>query len=407
MEQESFFEELAWRGLVYQATEGAKEALKPGAIMYWGFDLTGESLHIGHLLGIVTLKRALAFGMNVIPMPAGGTTMIGDPSGKDAERPILPIETIRKYRASLARQLRRLLPAQGSRVRVVDNAQWLTKIKFIEFQREVGKFFPINTMLEKDSVKNRLDREQGMSFAEFSYQLLQAYDFLVLHEKYGCTVQIAGSDQWGNMVQGVDLIRKKLGQPAYALSWPLIVNPATGKKFGKTESGESVWLDPSKTHPFKFYQFFVNCDDAMAETLLRYFSFRSRAEIERLEREWNRDRAERLLQKELAYEMTVFVHGTRAADHARRVSEILFEKGTGTLKRSDMLFAKHALPYRVLHSASDFSLERALVDLGMASSNSDARRLVFQRGAKDTLLFGIFHLVQKGKREYGIVEIVP
>lgn len=406
MEQSSFFQELKWRGLLYQATEGAESALAPGATLYWGFDLTGDSLHIGHLLGIVTLKRALEFGMNVVPMPAGGTTMIGDPSGKDAERPILAVATIRAYRAKLSAQLRKLLPAQGTRVRIVDNAEWLTKIKFIDFQREVGKFFPINTMLEKDSVKNRIGREQGISFAEFSYQLLQAYDFLVLHEKYGCTVQIAGSDQWGNMVQGVDLIRKKLGRPAYAVSWPLIVNPATGKKFGKTESGESVWLDPNKTHPFKFYQFFVNCDDAMAKTLFRYFSFKSRADVERLEEEWNRNRAERLLQKELAYEMTGFVHGVRAADHARRVSEILFEKGIGMLKRSDISFAKHALPYRVLDNESDFSLERALVDLGLASSNSDAHRLVLQHGAKDTVLFKVFHVVQKGKREYGIVEII-
>ncbi len=404
--ESSFFEELAWRGLLYQATEGAKDALMPGTTLYWGFDLTGDSLHIGHLLGIVTLKRALQFGMNVIPMPAGGTTMIGDPSGKDAERPILPVATIRAYRTKLSGQLRKLLPAQGTRVRIVDNAEWLAKIKFIDFQRQVGKFFPINTMLEKDSVKNRINREQGISFAEFSYQLLQAYDFLTLFERYGCTVQIAGSDQWGNMVQGVDLIRKKLGKQAYAVSWPLIVNPATGKKFGKTESGESVWLDPRKTHPFKFYQFFVNCDDAMAKTLLRYFSFKSRAQIEALEESWDRNRAERLVQRELAYELTSFTHGARAASRARQVSEILFDKSPGALRRSDVEFIKHALPYCTLERGAVFSLERALLDLGLSASKSDARRLVEQHGAKDTVLFNAYHLIQKGKREYGIAEIV-
>lgn len=401
----SFFDELKWRGLLYQTTEGAQEALKAGATLYWGFDLTGDSLHIGHLLGIVTLRRALDFGMNVIPMPAGGTTMIGDPSGKDSERPMLPVATIRKYRVLLSRQLRALLPARENRVRIVDNAEWLTKIKFIDFQREVGKFFPINTMLEKDAVKSRIEREQGISFAEFSYQLLQAYDFLVLFEQYGCTIQIAGSDQWGNMVQGVDLIRKKLGKQAFALSWPLIVNPATGKKFGKTESGESVWLDPKKTHPFKFYQFFVNCEDEMARVLMRYFSFKEQRAIEACEAEWDRDRGRRSLQKELAYEMTAFVHGEKHADLARTVSQILFDARLDDLKRSELIFAAHALPHKKQNAQERFSLEAALVDLGLADSKSEARRLVGQRGARDTVLFGRYHVIQKGKREYGIVEI--
>ena len=405
MEQSSFFEELKWRGLLYQATEGAQNALVPGATLYWGFDLTGDSLHIGHLLGIVTLRRALEFGMNVIPMPAGGTTMIGDPSGKDAERPILPLATIRAYRAKLSAQLRKLLPAQGIRVRIVDNAEWLTKIKFIDFQREVGKFFPINTMLEKDSVKNRIGREQGISFAEFSYQLLQAYDFLTLFERYGCTIQIAGSDQWGNMVQGVDLIRKKLGKSAYAVSWPLIVNPATGKKFGKTESGESVWLDPRKTHPFKFYQFFVNCDDAMAQTLMRYFSFKPRAEIEAIEHSWDQDRAGRSLHKELAYELTAFVHGTAQADQARAIAQILFDKGPEALAKRDIEFVKRALPFTKLEPGAQFDLVASIVSLGLAPSRSEARRLVEQRGVSDTFLFNVYHVIQKGKREYGIVEL--
>ena len=402
---QTFLQDLAWRGLVYQKTNGIERALQPGTAMYWGFDLTGESLHIGHLLGVVVLRRALNYGMRVIPMPAGGTTLIGDPSGKDAERPLLSKQIIARNRRMLTKQLLQLLPGKPPEVRVVDNADWLTKIGFIEFQREVGKYFPINTMLEKESVKTRLEREQGMSFAEFSYQLLQAYDFLVLFEKYKCTVQIAGSDQWGNMVQGVELIRKRLGKQAYALSWPLIVNPVTGKKFGKTEEGESVWLDPAKTHPFKFYQFFINCDDDMAPMLLRYFSFKSKNEIERIEQLWNTDRGSRLLQKELAYELTAFVHGKIIANRAQTITSILFEQNVKQLTLADISFVKQALPYATISSSNTFSLEDALVTLGLSCSKSESKRLIAQNGAQDTVLFGTYHVIRKGKREYGIIEI--
>jgi len=260
-------------------------------------------------------------------------------------------------------------------------------------------------MLEKESVKTRLEREQGMSFAEFSYQLLQAYDFLVLFEKYKCTVQIAGSDQWGNMVQGVELIRKRLGKQAYALSWPLIVNPVTGKKFGKTEEGESVWLDPAKTHPFKFYQFFINCDDDMAPMLLRYFSFKSKNEIERIEQLWNTDRGSRLLQKELAYELTAFVHGKIIANRAQTITSILFEQNVKQLTLADISFVKQALPYATISSSNTFSLEDALVTLGLSCSKSESKRLIAQNGVQDTVLFGTYHVIRKGKREYGIIEI--
>lgn len=220
------------RGLIYQKSPEIEAAFEKGTTLYLGYDPTGPDLHIGHLLGITLLKRALEHGNKIIVLVGGGTSMIGDPGGKDAERPILPKEQIEANKEEMKRQFSKFFTFDNDKVRMVDNADWLENVKLIEFLREAGKHISINTMIDKDSVKSRISREEGISYAEFSYQLLQSYDFMELYKLYNCQVQMGGSDQWGNIIQGVELIRKRLHKQAYALSFPLIVNPKTGKKFG-------------------------------------------------------------------------------------------------------------------------------------------------------------------------------
>lgn len=401
----SFIEELSWREFIFQKTPGIEKAFKNKTTIYFGTDLTGDSLHIGHLLGCITLKRAYDFGNNIIILLAGGTTRIGDPSGKDEERPILPEEEILKNKEKLKKQFLHFFNFNDKQVKVVDNNDWLSKLGLIEFLRDAGKYISINSMMDKDSVKSRLLRKQGMSYAEFSYQLLQAYDFLHFFKTRNCNVQIAGSDQWGNMIQGVELVRKKLNKQVYALSWPLITDSKTGKKYGKTEKGAPIWLDKEKTHPFAFYQFFINQDDSIIGKLIRYYSFKSKHEIEELERKWKKQKHIRLLQKELAYEMTMLVHGKEIANQCKRVACVLFEKETADLKKEDIDFAKKAVSYKKIVSEKDFVLEQILVDLKLALSKGEARRLIQQGGVKTKKIFNKYYLIRKGKKEWGIVEI--
>lgn len=401
----SFIEELTWREFIYQKTPGIEKAFKNNTTIYWGTDLTGDSLHIGHLLGCITLKRAYDFGNNIIILLAGGTTRIGDPSGKDVERPILSEREILKNKEKLKKQFLHFFNFNDKQVEVVDNYDWLSKLSLIDFLRNAGKYISISSMIDKDSVKSRLLRKQGISYAEFSYQLLQAYDFLHFFKTRNCNVQIAGSDQWGNMVQGVELIRKKLKKQAYGLSWPLITDSKTGKKYGKTEEGAPIWLDKEKTHPFAFYQFFINQDDSIIGKLIRYYSFKSRREIEELESKWKIQKHMRLLQKELAYEMTMLVHGKEIANQCKRVSYVLFEKEKTDLKKEDMDFIKKAVPYKKIASEKDFVLEQILVDLKLALSKGEAKRLIQQGGVKTEKMFNRYLLIRKGKKEWGIVEI--
>lgn len=402
---DSFFDELTWRGLIYQKTPGIEEVLKKGTILYIGFDPTAPDFHIGHLVWILFLRRALISGQNIIVIAGGGTALIGDPGGKDEERPILPKEIIEKNKEQAKKQLSRFIHFDGKQARMLDNSEWIEKLTLVDFLRDAGKHVSVNSMLDKEAIKSRISRQEGISYAEFSYQLLQAYDFLLLYQKYGCEVQIGGSDQWGNIVQGVELIRKKIAKQAYGLSFPLIVNPKTGKKFGKTEKGEAIWLNPEKTHPFAFYQYFVNVDDELAPILMNYFSFKNKAQIMGLMSQWEKEKQSRLLQKELAYELVELVHGKDTAFQCKRIASLLFEKGMSELTEPDVEFIKTSLPYKKIGSESDFVLEQALVDLGLTSSKGEARRLVEQNGVKVELLFGKFHVVRKGKKEYGIVEV--
>jgi tyrosyl-tRNA synthetase len=353
---QNLLQELEERGLVYQKSPEIEAAFEKCATLYLGYDPTGPDLHIGHLLGITLLKRAREHGQKIIILVGGGTSMIGDPGGKDAERPILPKEKIEENKEAMKKQFSRFFEFDGDTVKMVDNAEWLEKTGLIDFLREAGKYISINTMLDKDSVSARITREEGISYAEFSYQLLQAFDFMHLYTDHDCNIQIGGSDQWGNIIQGVELIRKRLQKQAFALSYPLIVNPKTGKKFGKTESGEGIWLNPEKTHPFKFYQFLLNTDDDLAPQLMKFFSFKSMDEINGIIEKWNEAKHERLLQKELAFEVTAMAHGQKEAEQTREIAGILFDKKEAKLTEENMDFLKTALPYGKLEQSDDFAM---------------------------------------------------
>jgi len=401
-----FWEELKWRGLIYSVTPGLVETESKDITLYIGIDPTGESLHLGHLLGVLLLKRAANYGAKVIVIVGGGTSLIGDPSGKDTERPMVDQSVIEANKGKLKQQLARFVDFEGDKVRMIDNVDWLGEVKLIDFLRDVGKYMPVNSMMDKESVKMRLDREQGLSFAEFSYQLLQAYDFLILFEKYGCNLQVGGSDQWGNIVQGVDLIRKRTGKVAHALSFPLIVDPKTGKKFGKTEKGVAIWLDSIKTHPFEMFQFLMNVTDDLASRLLRFYSFKGWKEIEMIEKKWEEDKSKRLIQRELAYELVTMVHSKEMADQSRKVAGILFDRSGGKLSESDFDFVKKVVPSGQIKGKKEFVLIDELVKLGLVSSKTEARRLVEQKGVMNDWYFDKFCLIRKGKKDYGLVEVV-
>ena len=398
--------ELNWRGLLYQHTPGIEKTLLEPTTLYYGIDPTADSLQFGNLLGISVLKRALDAGHSIVVLTGGGTAMIGDPGGKDKERPISPIEVVKTNTKKVKQQLLSYFKGQEDRVKFVDNADWLEHVTLISFLRDAGKFISINSMLDKDSVSTRLSRDTGMSYAEFSYQLLQAYDYLELFQKNNCRVQIGGSDQWGNIVQGVELIRKKLSQEVHALSWPLIVDPKTGRKFGKSEGGKTMWLDAEKTHPLEFFQFFVNTEDILAPTLLRYFSFKTQTEIESMEKSWTKQKETRSIQKQLAMELTSFVHGDEVAVKCHKIASILFDKSSDNLSLQDLEFVKSAVPYTHISHTDKLILENVLPEMGMVTSKGEARRLIQQNGVKSQQLFDKYFLIRKGKHEYGVVEVI-
>lgn len=322
-------EELAARGLVHQKTEsGLDEALENDSLTaYIGFDPTASSLHIGSLLPALMLKRLQRAGHRPIAIVGGGTGMVGDPSGKDAERSLLDAETLAANTAGMRAQLERFLDFDGPRgALLVDNAEWLCTARLTDFLRDIGKHFSVNQMMARDSVKRRLEgREQGISYTEFSYMLLQAYDYLVLHERYGCTLQCGGSDQWGNIVSGADLVRRVHGKEVHGLTFPLLMR-ADGKKFGKSETG-NVWLDPARTTAFEFYQYWINVADADVVDLLHKFTFLDLDAIAELARTVEADPGRREAQRVLAREVTTMVHGDEGRVRAEQTTETLFRGG--------------------------------------------------------------------------------
>jgi len=336
----NFLEELKWRGMIHDIMPGTEEQLQKGmASAYIGFDPTADSLHIGHLVGVMMLKHFQRAGHRPIALVGGATGMIGDPSMKSQERNLLDEKTLRKNQEAIKLQLSKFLDFESdipNKAAMVNNYDWTKDYLFLNFIRDIGKYITVNYMMSKDSVKKRLSSEssEGMSFTEFSYQLLQAYDFLFLYENYDCCLQMGGSDQWGNITTGTELIRKKANGDAFALTCPLITK-ADGGKFGKTESG-NVWLDKRYTSPYKFYQFWLNVSDADAEKFIKIFTALSREEIEQLVAEQNEAPHLRPLQKSLAKEVTLMVHSQDAYDAAVEASQILFGDSTSdVLKKLD------------------------------------------------------------------------
>jgi tyrosyl-tRNA synthetase len=379
------FDELTWRGLVYDATEGLAELFaRERVTAYIGFDPTASSLHIGSLLHLVTLARLQRFGHSPIAIAGGGTGMIGDPSGKTQERTLLTAEEIEANLAGIKPQLAQFLDFDraDNPARVVNNADWLASFDLLGFLRDTGKYFTVNYMLQKESVNRRLESEEGISYTEFSYLLLQARDFVELFDRYGCTLQMGGSDQWGNITAGIDLVRKLRGKKAHGLVTPLVTT-ASGVKFGKTESG-TVWLDAARTTPFRFYQFWLNTDDRDVVRYLRFFTFLDRAAVDALEAATVAAPEKRDAQRVLAREVTALVHGDDQVARAEHASAVLFGEAITTMSADDVLAVFDDVPSTELDAAlfggEGFGMVDLVARVQLAPSKSEARRLVQSGG---------------------------
>lgn len=419
------FEDLCWRGLVHQVTdsEHLPARLDTGRmVVYIGFDPTADSLHVGHLQQLCLLRRFQAAGHQAIALVGGGTGMIGDPSGKSEERNLLSNEQIDRNRAGIRDQIARFLTAGGpDQAIIADNFEWLSTATLLEFLRDVGKLFSVNEMIRKDSVRARLEgREQSLSFTEFSYMLLQSWDFVQLYDRYHCDLQLGGSDQWGNITEGVDLIRRLRGAAAYGLTSPLVTK-ADGTKFGKTESG-SVWLDRDRTSPYAFYQFWLRTPDADAGGYLRRFTMLDRSRIEQLEEALAARPERREAQRALAFEMTAMVHGQVEAERAESASAVLFTDRIADLDADALGSALEDAPTTVVErSALDAGLPLgdALIRSGLAGSRNQARQLLGQgsiyvngrRSSPDSvlgagdLLHGRWVVLRRGKATQHVLAV--
>ena len=418
-------EELEWRGLLHQQTEGCAAALAAGPVRgYCGFDPTAESLHVGNLVVILGLVRLARAGHEAVALVGGGTAMIGDPSGRSEERPIRSVEEIAENAKLIERQIRSVAAAvlgqdAAARFVVRNNAEWLTPLRLIEFLRDTGKHFTVNWMMQKDSVKSRL--EAGISFTEFSYMLLQAHDFLRLHQHDGVTLQLGGSDQWGNITAGTELVRRAARGEAHGLTFPLLTD-ASGKKFGKTEAG-AVWLDASRTSPYRFYQFWVNADDADVGRLLRTFTMLDQGTIAGIEQAHLAAPHLREGQRRLAQEVTTMIHGQVAADVAKTVSDPVFDKRTDARLLPDEVYdvLSTEMPTVRLDAPGDALDIVAILERAFSLSRTAARKLIHQgavsvNGAKlaadatsvprADAVRGRWLLVRKGGRDIAVAEIV-
>jgi tyrosyl-tRNA synthetase len=422
----NLFEEFEWRGMLYEATPDLREVLgKEKVTAYIGFDPSAASLHVGSLLPIMGLARLQRFGHTPIAIAGGGTGLIGDPSGKTKERQLLTLEQVEENLSGIKDQLSHFLDfnAKENPARIVNNADWLGPITMMEFLRDVGKYFTVNNLIGKEAIKRRLESDEGISFTEFSYPLLQAYDFLVLHDRHKCTLQMGGSDQWGNIVAGVDLIRRLRGTRAHGLVFPLVTTSA-GVKFGKTEAG-AVWLDAKLTSPYRFYQFWLNTDDRDAVTYLKFFTWLSQAEIDELEQTVKAAPEKRDAQRRLAREVTAMLHGATELDRAVRASEVLFGKEISGLSVTETLDIFADVPSTELPKseleAGGFTLGDALVVSGLAPSKGEAKRLVQGGGvavnnvrADDArkpitdseFIDGQVLVLRKGAKHYHLIKIV-
>ena len=414
--------EFEWRGLVYDATEGLRDVLaRESVTVYSGFDPTAASLHVGHLLPALALARMQRLGHKPIAVVGGGTGLIGDPSGKSVERTLLSVDQVDANVAGIREQLSRLLDfTAGPRsAQLVNNAEWLTTMSAMEFLRDVGKYFSVNAMLAKESVKRRLASDDGISYTEFSYSLLQAYDFLKLFERFGCTLQIGGSDQWGNIVAGCDLIRKVRAGKAHGLVMPLLTT-ASGTKFGKTEGG-AIWLDPNLTRPYEFYQFWLQADDRDAAKYLRFFTFFDQGRVRELEDATAREPERRTAQRELAREVTQLVHGEGAARDAEAASAKLFGGSVTAMSVAELLEVFPNVPsFTVPYASTGWLIVDLLASAGVAASKGEVTRLIRgggisvndrrvtdekERLSVEQAIDGEMFLVRKGKRDNFLIRI--
>jgi tyrosyl-tRNA synthetase len=417
-------EDLAFRGLIHQQTnpDGLRAHLSTPRVVYCGFDPTKDSLTIGNLVPILLLRRFQQAGHRPIVIMGGGTGMIGDPSGKDAERQLLSLEQIEKNVAGQRVTYERLLDFDGPNgALLLNNADWLARLGYLEVLRDVGKYFSINMMIQKDSVRDRLqNREQGISYTEFSYMLLQAYDFLHLYEQHQVTLQVSGSDQWGNVVGGIDLIRRKHQAEAFGLTAPLVTK-SDGGKFGKTESG-AIWLHESRTSPYAFYQFWLNTSDADVVKYLKIFSFLSHEEIERLSREHETNPGARAAHRALAEHVTELLHGPSGLEHARSVSQALFSGDVTSLSRETLEEVFQNAPSVTLPKArlagEGIPIADFLVEAGVVKSKREARELLSSNAVSvsgrkaeaeakltsDWLLFGEIALVRRGRKTWHVAR---
>jgi tyrosyl-tRNA synthetase len=420
MRSHALLDELRWRGLLYQHTDEVAAALAEGQLSgYIGFDPTAPSLHIGSLLVITLLVRLQKFGHRPVALVGGGTGLIGDPSGKATERPLPDPDTVLANTESIRRQLERFLDFSGpAAARMINNAEWLVDLRAVEFMRDVGKHFTVNYMLQKDSVQGRMDA--GISYTEFSYMLLQAYDFLELRRRHGVRLQLGGSDQWGNITAGMELIRRTTGMDAHAITAPLVTT-AAGTKFGKSEAG-AIWLDANLTTPYAFYQFLVNVDDRDVGKFLRYFTVLGQDEIEALDASVAEHPERREAQRRLAREVTCVVHGD-AVGPVEEATQILFGGSLEGLSAAALEVLKREIPCVSIDSPEWNHVARiveALIGAGMFESKKDAKRAIQQGGfyvngvriSPDQqqidatgLLHGRFLLARKGAKSYALIEV--
>jgi len=429
--REDLIDELRWRGMIHDIMPGTEELLRKEQVtVYVGIDPTADSLHIGHLVGVLMLKRFQEAGHRPIALVGGATGMIGDPSGKSQERNLLDENTLRSNQEGLKKQIAKFLDFEteaSNRALMVNNYDWMKGYSFLGFIRDIGKHITVNYMMAKDSVKKRLgsDSKSGMSFTEFTYQLVQGFDFQVLYRDHKCKLQMGGSDQWGNIVTGTELIRRIEQGEAYALTWPLITK-SDGGKFGKTEEG-NVWLDPERTSPYKFYQFWLNVSDEDAEKYLKIFTSLGKKEIEELIAEHENAPHFRVMQKRLAKELTVMVHSREEFDQAMEASGILFGKGTAeTLKkiREDVFLSVFEGVPQFEIKPEDLEsdvLELLAVRSGIFSSKGEARRMLSGGGVSinkqkitdpgyridmNEVINEKYLVVQKGKKNYYLLRVI-
>ncbi len=426
----SIIDEFRWRGLIH-VTEGGEELLTPGleellarekVTAYIGFDPSADSLHIGNLLGIMTLMRMQRYGHRPIAIAGGGTGLIGDPGGKSQERPLLTREELQENLRGIGAQLERFLDfgARDNPALLVNNADWLERMSAIDFMRDVGKHFSINYMLAKESVQSRM--EDGISYTEFSYMLLQAYDFMTLYDRYGCALQMGGSDQWGNITAGVDLIRRARGAHAHALVTPLVTT-ASGAKFGKTEAG-AVWLDAGKTSPFQFYQFWLNSADADAVQMLRYYTLLTSDEIDEIGESVASSPERREAQRRLAAEVTRMTHGESGLRNALAATDVLFGGDVSGLSADELLDVFQDVPSTYLprerFEGEGVRLQDLVALSELASSRGEARRLIEGGGVTlnsqrvsdprravrlENAVDGRVIVLRRGARQYRLVGI--